>query len=147
MADDVSHAEGGDLLKLSVEECWQLAATKTVGRFAANRRGVGPLVVPVNYIIEHDRTVVFRTAAGAKLSAVGCGVAVMQIDEIDPMHHTGWSVVIEGTTRWLYEEDDDTVVETWAPGPHPYVVRLTPVRVSGRRIHLPQMDTDERGYR
>ena len=55
--------------------------------------------------------------------------------------------MIEGTTSWLYEEQDQTAVESWAPGPRPYVVRMTPVRVSGRRIHFPQADTDQRGYR
>jgi hypothetical protein len=105
------------------------------------------LVVPVNYVVDEQRTIVFRSGPGAKLSAVGCGVAVVQIDEIDPLHHTGWSVMIEGTTTWLYEEQDRTAVEPWAPGSRPYVVRMAPVRVSGRRIQLSQSDTDERGYR
>ncbi len=142
-----SHPEGGDLVVLSVEDCWQLAATKSVGRFAANRPGMGPLVVPVNYVIDGDHRIVFRTGPGAKFNAVGHGVTVIEIDEIEPIRHTGWSVVIEGTTSWLYEEQDKTTVESWAPGPRPYVVRMTPVRVSGRRIHLPQADTDARGYR
>ena len=89
----------------------------------------------------------FRTGPGAKFNAVGHGVTVIQIDEIEPIRHTGWSVMIEGTTSWLYEEQDETAVESWAPGSRPYVVRMTPVRVSGRRIDLPQADTDQRGYR
>jgi len=139
-------AEPGKLLELTVEECWQLAETRSVGRFAVNRRGVAPLVVPVNYVIDEQRVIVFRTGSGAKLSAVGRGVAVIQIDELDPVHRTGWSVMIEGTTTWLYEEQDRTVVEPWAPGPRPYVVRMTPVRVSGRRIDAPPSETDARGY-
>lgn len=142
----ISDPGDGDLQTLSVEECWRLIATTSVGRFAANRHRVGPLVVPVNYVID-DGCLVFRTGPGAKLDAVSRGVAVIQVDEIDPLHHTGWSVMVEGTTRWLYEEQDPTVVESWAPGHRPHVVRLTPVRVSGRRIHLPQSDTDGRGYR
>ena len=63
---------------------------------------------------------------------------MIEIDEIDPIHQTGWSVVIEGTTSWLYEEQDKTTVESWAPGPRPYVVRMTPVRVSGRRTTSPK---------
>ena len=139
--------EAGELLELSVEECWQLAEARSVGRFAANRRGVGPLVVPVNYVIDEHRTIAFRSGAGAKLSTVGRGLSVIQVDEIDPLHQTGWSVMIEGTTRWLYEEQDPTAVEPWAPGSRPYVIRMTPVRVSGRRICPPASDTDARGYR
>ena len=142
-----AHPEVEALRVLSVADCWELAETKSVGRFAANRPGMGPLVVPVNYVIDGDHTIVFRTGPGAKFSAVGHGVTVIQIDEIEPIRHTGWSVMIEGTTSWLYEEQDETTVEPWAPGSRPYVVRMTPVRVSGRRIDLPQADTDQRGYR
>ncbi len=141
------HPEAGELRELSVDECWQLAKSRSVGRFAANRGRLGPLVVPVNYAIDDDHRIVFRSGPGSKLNAVGHGVAVIQIDEIDPLHHTGWSVVVEGTTSWLYEEQDRTGVESWAPGHRPYVVRMTPVRLSGRRIHFAQPDTDGRGYR
>ena len=144
MTDDPTRPE---LEELTDEECWQLASTRSVGRYAANRRGLGPLVVPVNYTVDADRTVVFRTGPGAKLATVGQGLAVIQVDEIDPLHRTGWSVMIEGATRWLYEEQDQTPVEPWAPGRREYIVRLTPVRISGRRIHLPLGDTDDRGYR
>lgn len=135
------------LRTLSDEECWTLVEQRSVGRFAANRRGVGPLVVPINYQVDADRVVIFRSGAGGKLNAVGQGIAVVQVDEIDPLHHVGWSVMIEGTTQWLYEEQDGSALDTWAPGPLPFVVRMTPVRISGRRIHLHQADTDERGYR
>ena len=141
------HPEGGDLVVLSVRRVLAAVEARSVGRFAANRPGMGPLVVPVNYVIDGDHRIVFRTGPGAKLNAVGHGVTVIQIDDVDPLHQTGWSVMIEGTTSWLYEEQDQTAVESWAPGPRTYVVRMTPVRVSGRRIHLPQADTDQRGYR
>src|SRR3546814_11961726 len=72
-------------------------------------------------------------------------IVAMQFDEIDASRHTGWSVLVQGTARWLYEEQDPVEVDTWAPGPRPYVVRVTPVHVSGRRIQLHQMDTDDRG--
>jgi nitroimidazol reductase NimA-like FMN-containing flavoprotein (pyridoxamine 5'-phosphate oxidase superfamily) len=132
---------------LTADECWRLIATSSVGRFAVNRQGAGPLVVPVNYVVDEDSSLVFKSGPGAKLDAVGHGVAVMQVDDIDPVRHTGWSVMVEGTTNWLYDDQDRTEVEPWAPGARPYVVRLTPARVSGRRIHLPQTDTDGRGYR
>jgi hypothetical protein len=145
IADD---SDGGELLELSTEECWQLVEARSVGRFAANRHGVGPLVVPVNYTVDDRRTVVFRTGPGAKLASLSDGaVVVIQVDEIDPLHRTGWSVIIEGTTSSLYEEPDQTDVEPWAPGPRHYVVRVVPLQISGRRIHLLRADTDQRGYR
>src|SRR3546814_4065319 len=83
----------------------------------------------------------FRTGAGTKLNASMMRIVAMQFDEIDASRHTGWSVLVQGTARWLYEEQDPVEVDTWAPGPRPYVVRVTPVHVSGRRIQLHQMDT------
>ncbi|HEY9558701.1 MAG TPA: pyridoxamine 5'-phosphate oxidase family protein [Acidimicrobiales bacterium] len=134
-----------ELEQLPLAECWRLVRTQTVGRFAVNRPGYGPHVVPVNFIVTEDDTIVFRTGAGTKLNASMMRIVAMQFDEIDASRHTGWSVLVQGTARWLYEEQDPVEVDTWAPGPRPYVVRVTPVHVSGRRIQLHQMDTDDRG--
>ena len=139
-----SHSE---LRELSVEECWQLVRSQSIGRFAANRRWQSPLVVPVNYIVDADLSLVFRTGEGAKLDAITHGLVAIEVDEVDPLHHVGWSVVVEGHAKWLHEADDDAEVETWAPGERPYVVRLRPSSLTGRRISLNQRDTDGRGYR
>lgn len=136
----------GDLRALDTDECWELVRSRSIGRFAANQLGSCPLVVPVNYVVDgHD--IVFRSGADAKFSAAVHGLVGLQVDEIDPQHHTGWSVLVEGTGIWLYEEQDDTNVETWAPGVRPYVIRITATRLTGRRIDLVQLDTDSRGYR
>jgi nitroimidazol reductase NimA-like FMN-containing flavoprotein (pyridoxamine 5'-phosphate oxidase superfamily) len=108
---------------------------------------VSPLVVPVNYAVEDGPSIVFRSGAGEKLNAATEGIVGIQVDEIDPSHHVGWSVLVEGSARWLYEEQVDVDVQAWAPGVRPYIVRVTPTRVTGRRIRLTQADTDSRGYR
>ena len=132
---------------LPVEECWELLRSRSIGRFAANRADAAPLVVPVNYLVAADLTIVFRSAAGTKVDVATQGIVAIQIDEIDPLHHVGWSVMVEGLARRLHEDADDVVVDTWAPGHKPYVIRVTPTRVTGRRIRLEQADTDDRGYR
>jgi nitroimidazol reductase NimA-like FMN-containing flavoprotein (pyridoxamine 5'-phosphate oxidase superfamily) len=142
-----NHPPGATLRALSVEECWERIQSHSVGRFAANRPRLGPLVVPVNYQVTPEQEIVFRSGAGEKLDVVGRGLAVLEVDEVDPLHHTGWSVMVEGTTTWLYEEQDATAVETWAPGRLPYVVHLTPTHLSGRQIVREQDDEDGRGYR
>lgn len=142
-----THPDGGELEELRADECWELVRSCSIGRFAANRAGASPLVVPVNYAVDADSSIVFRSGAGTKLDAATRGLVAIQVDEFDPVHHVGWSVVVEGLARWLYKEQADVEVETWAPGARPYVVRLTPTRVTGRRIRLEQLDTDGRGYR
>jgi nitroimidazol reductase NimA-like FMN-containing flavoprotein (pyridoxamine 5'-phosphate oxidase superfamily) len=145
---DPHAAPVGALLELSADECWELVRSCSVGRFAVNRLRAGPLVVPVNYVVEGDGpSIVFRSGAGTKLNATSHGLVAVQVDAIDPIHHTGWSVLVEGTAGWLFEEQDDAVVESWAPGDRPYLVRLRPTRVTGRRLDLPQLETDGRGYR
>jgi nitroimidazol reductase NimA-like FMN-containing flavoprotein (pyridoxamine 5'-phosphate oxidase superfamily) len=143
MASDVETV----LKTLSEDECWARIEGHSVGRFVANRVRLGPLVAPVNYEVTAAQEIVFRSGAGAKLDTVGCGLAVIEVDEIDPLHHTGWSVLVQGTTSWLHEEQDSTSVETWAPGSHAYVVHLSPTRISGREIVRVVADEDRRGYR
>ena len=132
---------------LLVEECWELLRSRSIGRFAVNRADAAPLVVPVNYAVAADLTIVFRSAAGTKVDVATQGVVAIQIDEIDPLHHVGWSVLVEGLARRLHEDADDVVVDSWAPGHKPFVIRVTPTRVTGRRIRFEQADTDDRGYR
>jgi len=140
--------DAGALEELEVDECWELARSQSIGRLAANRTGMGPLVVPINYLIDTDLSIVFRSGEGTKLDAVTRGVLTIQIDEVDPLHHVGWSVLIEGVAHWVHAPaGGDPAIETWAPGERPYLVRLHPSRITGRRIRLHQADTDSRGYR
>lgn len=142
-----AHPPETQLAELTSAECWRLVRSKSIGRFAANRADHGPLVVPVNYAVDGDDTILFRSGAGTKLDAVRHGLIAFQVDEIDEMHHIGWSVLIEGHARWLPDEQEHAAVETWAPGDHPFLIRLRPTSVTGRRIRLLQADTDYRGYR
>lgn len=49
--------------ELHVEDCLRLLETQPVGRLAINRIDDGPLVVPVNYVLDGD-TIVFRIRPG-----------------------------------------------------------------------------------
>jgi len=139
---------GPELTELTVDECWELVRSRSVGRFAVSRLRASPLVVPVNYVVDGDGpSIVFRSGAGAKLNATSRGPVSLQVDDIDMLHHSGWSVLVEGAARWLYEEQDDTPIETWAPGDRPYLIRIAPAGITGRRLLLPQLETDGRGYR
>ena len=96
-------------------ECWELVRSHSVGRFAVNRPRASPLVVPVNYSVEDGPSIVFRSGAGEKLNAATEGIVGIQVDEIDPLHHVGWSVLVEGSARWLDEEQVEVDVQAWAP--------------------------------
>ena len=126
------------LQPLTDERCWELLASRDVGRLAvsvANR----PDVFPVNYRVDGE-TILIRTAAGNKLAAatLGKGVA-FEVDALNESVETGWSVVVQGQAdvierldEWMHAEDLD--IHTWVPGEKHRYIRIRPERVEGRRI-------------
>ena len=129
---------------ISREECIELLASVSVGRVAVAVPGSPPLVVPVNYAIDGD-VIVFRSDPGSKFDVLREHPASFQVDSIDPFHRTGWSVLIQG---FAYETSPaDMTIEVWDAGPKEHWVRIYPGAISGRRIVLPDVPTDQRGYR
>jgi nitroimidazol reductase NimA-like FMN-containing flavoprotein (pyridoxamine 5'-phosphate oxidase superfamily) len=129
---------------LTTEECLELLGTVTVGRIAVAVPGEAPVVVPVNFAMEED-VIVFRSDEGSKLDALRLHPASFQVDWVDPLHRTGWSVLVKG---FAYETSPASVeVETWDEGSKAHWVRLYPGEITGRRIVLALGELDERGYR
>jgi hypothetical protein len=94
------------------------------------------VAVPVNLsVLEED--VVFCTDTGSKLDAAVHGqVLSIEVDDIDLTYHTGWSVLVTGIASVV---TDAAVVEwasshllPWAPGPHPFLVKVPSTSISGR---------------
>jgi nitroimidazol reductase NimA-like FMN-containing flavoprotein (pyridoxamine 5'-phosphate oxidase superfamily) len=137
----------GRLTELDPEACRDLLGRCTVGRIAVNQVALGPLVVPVNYVLDRD-VIVFRTDEGTKQRALADGPVSFQIDGFDHAHGTGWSVLVRGVA---YEADawevDRLELEPWAEGARHHWMRLVIGVLSGRRIELSTDDLDERGYR
>jgi hypothetical protein len=139
-------ADGADerLQPLTREECLELLATVSVGRVAVALPDSPPLVLPVNYAVDGD-VIVFRSAPGSKLDALRDNPASFQVDWIDPLHRTGWSVLVQG---FAYETSPSGVeIEPWDPGPKEHWVRIFAGTITGRRLTLPPVEIDPRGYR
>jgi nitroimidazol reductase NimA-like FMN-containing flavoprotein (pyridoxamine 5'-phosphate oxidase superfamily) len=124
---------------LPPEECRELLAAKSVGRVAFNGPD-GPQVLPVNYVV-HRRGIFFRTAAGSALGDAMRNTRVaFEIDDIDEVLQSGWSVVAVGEADLV--DDPDLLVELWGDqGPKPWAiglrtqfVQITPTSVTGRRV-------------
>ena len=95
---------------LPPEECRELLAAKSVGRVAFNGPD-GPQVLPVNYVV-HRRSIFFRTAAGSALgNAMRNTPVAFEIDDIDEVLQSGWSVVAVGEADLV--DDPDLLVELW----------------------------------
>jgi nitroimidazol reductase NimA-like FMN-containing flavoprotein (pyridoxamine 5'-phosphate oxidase superfamily) len=136
-----------ELHEIDVEECFELLSHCTVGRIAVNVDHLGPLVVPVNFVLDGD-VVVFRTDEGTKLRLLEKGAVSFEVDSIDHLHQVGWSVLVRGVG---YEADDWEVkhldLRPWAGGAKAHWVRLIPGVVTGRRITFNELPFDDRGYR
>ena len=134
-----------ELIELTLDECLELAGTQRVGRLAVAPDHNAPIVVPVNFVLIGS-DIVFRTDPGRKLYELITHLASFQVDGIDEVHQTGWSVLFRGEARIADPEEIDEELHPWV-GDRAERVVLTPVSITGRRIRLDQLELDERGYR
>lgn len=133
--------EGRSLETIAVSECWALLATQELGRLGVNAEHY-PLIVPVNYGIAAGDVLVLRSGPGTKLAAATHANVTFEVDQIDPVTRTGWSVLVRGLAEEVTDAHRTEVVDStrssavapWAPGEHEHWLRLIPHKVTGRRI-------------
>lgn len=124
---------------LSFADCLRLLDSVPVGRvgFLADGEVV---ILPVNHVMDGP-DVIFRTAAGSKLSSVGSRFLVgFEADQYDALTHSGWSVVISGFIE-VVESDDEIErferlgLQSWggAAARDPHWIRIRPTSITGRR--------------
>lgn len=143
--DDLTAArDHGSVVELDVDECLELLATTTVGRVAIND-DKGPLVLPVNHVVDTG-TVVFRTTFGTKL--VGAEQRVVgsyQVDHVDPDAQTGWSVLVRGRLHEVVRTDElehlrSLGLQPLAGGTRQHWIRVMAASITGRRVEAPDPD-------
>ena len=137
-------AAQGRIEELDEAECLRLISPGGIGRIAFTGR-FGPTVLPVNYKL-HDGTIVFRTRQDSPTDEdLRTGIAnaeykvAFEIDELSPSTREGWSVLVQGPAHHVESEAEresllGAGVEPWAAGPRELFVRITPSRITGRRI-------------
>lgn len=128
--------DAGDLARLTPAECGALLATRSVGRLAYIARAGVPDIVPVNYVMDGD-AVLLRSGPGPKLQAAQRGdLVAFEVDEIDELTHTGWSVVVMGRASQVSPELSMAAAAgpPWANGPRRHTMRIDPRRIDGRRL-------------
>ncbi len=138
----------GSLEQLDEATCLRLISPGGIGRLAYTGR-YGLTVFPVNYKL-HEGTIVFRTAQDSPTGEdLQTGIAhadyqvAFEVDDIDPAAREGWSVLIQGPAHHMTSAADraavlDSGVEPWPGGPREHAIRITPQRITGRRLrHAP----------
>jgi nitroimidazol reductase NimA-like FMN-containing flavoprotein (pyridoxamine 5'-phosphate oxidase superfamily) len=130
--------------KLDEAECMRLVSTAVVGRLAF----VGQYdltVLPVNFTVA-DGAILFRTTQDGLTDAdLRTGIAgadykvAFEVDHLDEATREGWSVLIQGPAHRLDADAEPAAARTagvqpWPGGEKNQLVRITPVRVTGRRL-------------
>jgi hypothetical protein len=120
---------------LSTRECLRLLESANLGRIAITS-GALPVILPINYRVDGDR-ILFRTSPGTKLdAATHNAVVAFEVDHVDPVYHSGWSVMVTGIATDVEEgsADDLWTIPRWAPGPEERLVAISINQISGRRV-------------
>jgi uncharacterized protein len=135
------HPQSG-LVELSTGECLHLLAGTAIGRVGFVAHAV-PHILPVNYGVDEDGSVVFRTTSESVLATIGGQTAVFEVDGYDEAHKLGWSVCVLGPAREITGDPGPTAHEgpplhvvSWAHGHRDRWFTITPETITGRRIPL-----------
>lgn len=122
----------GHFLTIDADECRRLLRDATVGRVCwASPEGLQ--VLPVNYGVDGD-LLVFACAEGSLLAGLADPTdVVVQVDDLDPVTATGWSVLVRGRSRPL-DTASAEVPRAWAPGDRAVLVGVETHHLSGRSV-------------
>ena len=128
------------LEELSSDECFALLGQETVGRLVYVD-DLGPAAVPVNYALA-GQGIVFRSEEGSKISALREHDVAFEVDRIDEASHSGWSVLVRGTSEEVEFEHLHELLSRvtgyvplpWKKGIHRIWVVFTAKTVTGRRL-------------
>jgi nitroimidazol reductase NimA-like FMN-containing flavoprotein (pyridoxamine 5'-phosphate oxidase superfamily) len=136
---------------LDQAECMRLIAPGGIGRLCFAGQ-FDLTVLPVNYVL-HNGMIVFRTVPGGTTEEdlrTSIGVAhaeyrvAFEVDDFDAQTREGWSVLVQGPAHHLDSDEDRAEAEaiglqTWAGSNRDHFIRITPARVTGRRIRRSQV--------
>ncbi len=136
-AGTVEQWGGGHLVDLTPRECIELLSRTRVGRVAWCTPA-GPVVIPVNFVF-HDGAVWIRSTPYSSLAREwdSAGALAFQVDEIDGLTESGWSVLVHGKGhRRLPSEipPELPALASWPEGPRPFVVSIEARELTGKRL-------------
>jgi nitroimidazol reductase NimA-like FMN-containing flavoprotein (pyridoxamine 5'-phosphate oxidase superfamily) len=129
---------GHALRSLSPAECFDLLEPGGVGRVGFTAAD-GVVMLPVNFAVT-EKTIIFRTAPDTLLALYSSAQVSFEADRLDEALRAGWSVLVQGRARKITQEreiaqlQNRTHLEPWAAGARDVYIRITPTRISGRRI-------------
>lgn len=124
---------------LDRHECLRLIAKAPVGRVVYTRHAL-PAVLPVNFSLDTDASVLLRTSPDSDLVRAIDGVVVaFEADEFDAATRSGWSVVVTGRATVVTDPaEHERLLQvgptSWMPLRYAVFVRIESEMVTGREL-------------
>ncbi len=121
------------------QECLRLMAKVPVGRIVYTCQAL-PAVLPVNFSLDGDGTVLLCTSAVSELvRAIDGAVVAFEADDVDAVRQSGWSVVVTGSASVVtdpaeHERLARTGPVSWVPASQEVFIRIEPELVTGREV-------------
>jgi nitroimidazol reductase NimA-like FMN-containing flavoprotein (pyridoxamine 5'-phosphate oxidase superfamily) len=128
-------------LTLTLAEALHLLGTQEVGRLVYTRRAL-PAVTPVNFALRDGAIWIWTASASSMWQAVRGAVVAFEVDELDCVACSGWSVVVLGVAELVRDPGliENALVdgpEPWVTGRKEHLLRIPLTQVSGRRLGSP----------
>ena len=131
--------------EMSRDDCLERLRSTTMGRIAWTAGGVQQ-ILPVSYVM-HAGSVVFRTSPYGALAGLQRRTHVaFEIDQIDAVAETGWSVVVHGRAEAVVLPQELVMLSArsdivpWASGSRNLFISIEPQAISGRVVRAPFAD-------
>ena len=127
-------------MELTAEESWLLLSSVSLGRIVFTQHAL-PAIRPVNHLVDDQVTIVRSHLGAAIVARAGDGdgtVVCYEADELDPVRHTGWSVIATGMARLVRDPGViaryEQMLEPWVEGRMDYVIAIKPQIMTGLRL-------------
>ncbi|WTB80291.1 pyridoxamine 5'-phosphate oxidase family protein [Streptomyces cellulosae] len=131
------HSDG--FRALDRQECLRLLGKVPVGRVVYTRQAL-PAVLPVNFTLDSDGSVVLCTSTCSDLVRAVDGVVVaFEADDFHAGRRSGWSVVVTGRAEVVTDPGEHerllrTGPRSWMPLRDGVFVRIESEMVTGREL-------------
>jgi nitroimidazol reductase NimA-like FMN-containing flavoprotein (pyridoxamine 5'-phosphate oxidase superfamily) len=137
--DDGPMSQNDAFRALDRQECLRLLTKVPVGRVVYTRQAL-PAVLPINFSLDTDDSVLLCTSPDSDLAGTIDGVVVaFEADEFDAATRSGWSVVVTGRATVVTDPAEHERLaradfSSWMPLQDAVFVRIESKMVTGREL-------------
>ena len=128
------------IAELAPAESWRLLGSVSLGRIVFTQRAM-PAIRPVNHLVDEEAIIIWSHPGAAVVAHASTeeGVVVAyEADDIDPVRHTGWSVIATGMARLVRDPVTvsryEQMLEPWIRRQMDDVIVIMPQIITGLRL-------------